>query len=309
MYQCIEKLRREHVRLERLVVLLNSQPYLRTDSMAPNIGLLVDALVYLTRFPDVTHHVIEDRMVEKLLEKNALSTECGREIEAQHVTLIRDGRDLLRDLEAAIRGGNMSQELVDARIRLYAERLHHNMAIEELTLFPAAEKYLSDADWRAIEAHGEFAQLDPLFDGETDARFADLYQAISAEAKTASVGKPLSKGVAETDLMTIESSKKNPSDQPPVMSKKVLDAEQIRHEVHKRICNELPAILKQAESSLPMPKPHVMDDMARNWDIEAENHPGYERYVRRVVDEARKEFFISDATDRDENLGDSFAHD
>jgi len=49
--------------------------------------------------------------------------------------------------------------------------------------------------------------------------------------------------------------------------------------------------------------------MARNWDIEAENHPGYERYVRRVVDEARKEFFISDATDRDENLGDSFAHD
>jgi len=37
----------------------------------------------LTCFPDLAHHVIEDRMVEKLLAKRALSVEFGQEIESQ----------------------------------------------------------------------------------------------------------------------------------------------------------------------------------------------------------------------------------
>ena len=130
MSNVIERLITEHSRLTRVVRLLNDQSNLRTDATAPNIGLLVDALCYLTRFPDVTHHVLEDRMVERLLAKKALPVEFGHEIEAQHTKLIRDGLDLLRDLEAATRGENMSQELVDIRVRLYAERLRHNMAIE-----------------------------------------------------------------------------------------------------------------------------------------------------------------------------------
>jgi hemerythrin-like domain-containing protein len=184
MSNVIEKLHTEHLRLTQVVRLLNDQSNLRTDATAPNIGLLVDALCYLTRFPDVTHHVLEDRMVERLLAKRALAAEFGHEIEAQHTTLIQEGRDLLRDLEAATRGENMSQELVDNRVRLYAERLRHNMAIEELTLFPAARKGLDEEDWHAIEDIGVQGQADPLFDGEADEQFAQLYQVITEEASS-----------------------------------------------------------------------------------------------------------------------------
>jgi hemerythrin-like domain-containing protein len=190
MRTIIEKLCTEHVRLARLVRLLNGHSCQRTDASAPNIALLVDALCYLTRFPDISHHVIEDRMVEKLLAKKALSIEFGHEIETQHQALIRDGRDLLQDLESAVRGENMSQELVDNRVRLYAERLRHNMVIEELTLFPAAEKNLNDADWSEIENAGAYGQSDPLFEGAVDERFAQLYRVITAEATVASVEEP-----------------------------------------------------------------------------------------------------------------------
>jgi hemerythrin-like domain-containing protein len=185
MSTVIESLHADHLRLTRVVRLLDEQANLRTGATAPNIALLVDALCYLTRFPDVTHHTLEDRIVERLLEKKALSIELGREIEAQHLTLIQEGRDLLRDLEAATRGENMSQDLVDIRVRLYAERLRHNMVIEELTLFPAAKNGLDDEDWRMIKDFGPWAQSDPLFDGEVDERFAQLYRVITAEAKTA----------------------------------------------------------------------------------------------------------------------------
>ncbi|CAG4909924.1 hemerythrin domain-containing protein [Paraburkholderia saeva] len=185
MHTVIERLHTEHVRLARLVRLLDSQSFLRTDATVPNIELLVDALFYLTRFPDVTHHTIEDRMVERLLARKALSVEVGREIEEQHVILIRDGRDLLRDLESAARGENMSQELVDIHVRLYAERLRHNMVVEELTLFPAAERSLGDEDWRAIEDKEAQGQCDPLFDGQVAERFAELYRVVTAEANAA----------------------------------------------------------------------------------------------------------------------------
>ena len=76
----------------------------------------------------------------------------------------------------------MSQELVDSRIRIYAERLRHNMAIEELTLFPAALKGLDEEDWKAIDSVGLRREFDPLFDGEADSEFAGLYHVIMEEA-------------------------------------------------------------------------------------------------------------------------------
>jgi len=182
MSSVIERLIVEHTRLTRVVRLLDTQSNLLTASTSPNIGLLVDALCYLTRFPDVTHHLLEDRIVDRLLAKKALNVEFGQEIEAQHAVLIRDGHDLLRDLEAATRGENMSQELVDSRIRIYAERLRHNMAIEELTLFPAALKGLDEEDWKAIDSVGLRREFDPLFDGEADSEFAGLYHVIMEEA-------------------------------------------------------------------------------------------------------------------------------
>ncbi|MBB5503308.1 hemerythrin domain-containing protein [Paraburkholderia sp. MM5384-R2] len=178
----IETLKAEHARLGRLVQLLYVQPAFNTAPGAPDIALLVDTLYYLTRFPDVNHHALEDRIVEKLLEKKSLPAGFGHEIEAQHATLIRQGHELLQDLESAVREENMSQELVEIHVRLYAERLRHNMAVEELTLFPAAVRHLDDDDWAAIRQLRMHGQPDPLFQTPVDDRFAQLHRVIAAEA-------------------------------------------------------------------------------------------------------------------------------
>src|SRR5690606_18864145 len=136
---------------------------LRAEPFAPDIALMLDALVYLTRFPDVSHHPLEDRIAERLLARDALPTEHAREIEAQHALLARDGLVLLSDLEGAVREESMSPELAVASARLYAERLRHNMVFEELTLFPAAQRHLDAKDWAAIAPTADAAASDPLF--------------------------------------------------------------------------------------------------------------------------------------------------
>ena len=76
----------------------------------------------------------------------------------------------------------MSPEGAEANIRLYAERLRHNMAVEELALFPAAVRKLDDEDWRLIEHMTPEGVPDPLFDALVQTRFAELRRAIAVEA-------------------------------------------------------------------------------------------------------------------------------
>lgn len=182
MHTILDTLLAEHRDLHRLVALLERQPSLQPDPAAPNVGLLVDALFYLTRFPDVTHHPMEDRIAERLLARHALDPDLCAELEAQHARLSRQGLDLLRDLEGAARRESMSMELAASSIRLYAERLRHNMAFEELVLFPAASRSLDADDWRAIGPSAQRDPPDPLFHSKVQERFVELRRAISAEA-------------------------------------------------------------------------------------------------------------------------------
>ena len=182
-HPALVRLRREHQDMQRLIALLRRQPSLLVDPDAPHIGLVVDALFYLTRFPDVTHHPLEDRLTERLMKKRALGADIHRELERQHAQLASQGLDLLRDLEGAARAESISRELVAANIGIYADRLHHNMAFEELYVFPAAERRLDAEDWQLILPDGPGQPPDPLFHAQIEERFLQLHQAIVAQAR------------------------------------------------------------------------------------------------------------------------------
>ena len=90
------------------------------------------------------------------------------------------------------------------------------------------------------------------------------------------------------------------------MAKSVLTAEQIREEVGKRIHQPKPAGEQQVD--VPLPTAHPVDAEGRNWDMEVSGHgKEHDAYVRKVIEEARREFFLSDAADHDEKMGDSIA--
>ncbi|CAB3810045.1 hypothetical protein LMG28688_07134 [Paraburkholderia caffeinitolerans] len=182
MTSIIDNLIAEHRRLERLVRLLERQSMLRDAQAAANAALLVDALYYLTRFPDVNHHALEDRIIGKLLGKKALHPELANELSAQHATLAFQGHELIQDLESMVRDENMSRELLEFRIQLYAERLRHNMAVEELALFPVAAHHLDSGDWSSILQANPNRSADPLFQAPVHERFVQLRRVIATEA-------------------------------------------------------------------------------------------------------------------------------
>ena len=182
MHPVLLQLLTEHRDMGSLLTLLRRQRSLLADPFASNIGLLADALYYLPPFPDVTHHPLEGRSAGRPLHKRAIDPDRVRELEAQHVRLGRQGLDLLRDLEGAAREETMSRELVADNICLYVERLRHNMAFEELVLFPSADRHLDGQDWLAIAAEAVRTAPDPLFEPQVEQRFRELRDAITREA-------------------------------------------------------------------------------------------------------------------------------
>ncbi|WP_454731985.1 MULTISPECIES: hypothetical protein [Cupriavidus] len=93
------------------------------------------------------------------------------------------------------------------------------------------------------------------------------------------------------------------------MSKRVLSMEQVLQELNKRIEDNCPADACLPSLELPPPKVHPLDVAGRNWDIrETRPENGYSAYVRRVVEEARREFYLTEAADHDEMIGTAFAH-
>lgn len=184
MKALVTKLELEHRNLDKLAGLLSRFPAsLSTLPPAPaDINLLVDVLSYLTEFPDVYHHPVEDRIVDALRAKKALPSDLAEEIERQHRVLARQGQDLMRDLESAAREETVSWVQLPLEIRLYAERLRHNMVVEELALFPLAVTALDSADEQEIGTLRSTASPDPLFVDNAMSRFADLHRIIAKEA-------------------------------------------------------------------------------------------------------------------------------
>lgn len=188
MHPVLRQLYADHRDLRSLMSLVSHQRSLLADPLAPNIGLLVDAMLYLTSFPDVRHHPLEDQLAKRLVQRRAIRPDMLRKLEGQHERLARQGVDLLRDLEGAAREELVSRELVEANIRLYVRRLGRNMQLEELSIFPAAAGCLSEDDWGIIAAAREMALPDPLFDSQTQERFAQLRAAIELEAVAIDAG-------------------------------------------------------------------------------------------------------------------------
>lgn len=187
MTPTLARLHAEHTNLHRLVRLLDSRASVPTEPAPDNFGVVVDTLYYLTHFPDVSHHPLEDHIAGRLRRHHVLPAGFADEIEAQHVTLAHQGDALMRDLESVARNETLSWEIVSPNLRLYAERLRHNMAIEELVLFPTAQCTLKDADWQYIDA-AIASTSDPLFGTQVEDRFRQLHAAIMVEAHCGSDG-------------------------------------------------------------------------------------------------------------------------
>ena len=133
-------------------------------SVRPEFEVFHAMIYYIDQFPERMHHPKEDQYLFARLEKRApQAAALIQELRAEHVA----GAHLIRDLERALIGLEVGWQGGAAAFRsavdAYAEFHWKHMRKEEHELLPLAERFLTQEDWREIDA--AFAgNSDPIAD-------------------------------------------------------------------------------------------------------------------------------------------------
>lgn len=145
---------------------------------SPSAMLMRAMLYYIQEFPDQIHHPKEEQYLFGRLRER--TDECDgviEELERQH----EEGGQRIRALERALTryelaGADMLPALRE-EVMNYADFYARHRHLEESVILPAAQRYLTAADWVEIdEAFG--ANRDPFESLENESNLGDLYALI-----------------------------------------------------------------------------------------------------------------------------------
>lgn len=181
MSDTIDTWRRDHANFSRLLDVLEAQIGLFHQGRTPNYALMRDIIYYMTHYPDLFHHPKEDLVYEKIKDIDGGARAVVEELMRQHVVLRQSGGRLLENLEAVTAGAMLARASVEAPGYTYISFFRDHMHKEESEIFPLAVKFLSDADWGAVDTAVPFPR-DPLFGESVQQRYLALHQHIAGEA-------------------------------------------------------------------------------------------------------------------------------
>ncbi len=188
----IEKLRREHAEMRRIVILIRTQLDLLERHVELDLVLLTNALYYMRKFPSVVHHPKEELIFEKLLARGAPVQKEVEQLHAQHQEIYAL-EDNLIELALALQKGDSQ-----ARARLLEFGRHYlaiqalHVETEERILFPAALQNLRAYDWKDVRKKSVSID-DPLFGSNPTERYRYLYDYLLREAADSGVSLPVTR--------------------------------------------------------------------------------------------------------------------
>ena len=185
MSEIVGRLCREHRNIGAVLDML--EPMLDGLESASDahgdVGLMRDIMTYMIRFPDHTHHPMEDLMFERMRARG-LAPQTEQTIEKllrEHASLARKGEAFHRALLRCEAGARSDRPALVAMGRDYVEFLRFHARLEERTVFVEAESLLGNANWTEIEQAFE-DRTDPVFGPHVDSEFRALYQHIKNTA-------------------------------------------------------------------------------------------------------------------------------
>jgi nucleotide-binding universal stress UspA family protein/hemerythrin-like domain-containing protein len=149
----------------------------RRENSQPDAALMNAIVRYIETFPVALHHPKEDGYLFRKLRQRTSETDAELdELERQHErdkVLVAE----LASLVAGLESGSVGLAEVESAIKRYADFIWEHLGREEGVILPAAERYLTEADWAEINA--AFSEnRDPRFGGDTDAEFRRLFSRI-----------------------------------------------------------------------------------------------------------------------------------
>lgn len=175
MSNLVQRLHNDHIHFARLLELLSAQLAGLKVNTHTDYPLILDAIDYVSHYPDTFHHPIEDRLFELYSqEKNDLNEVFSR-LEEEHSMFKTLTKELYEDTESILNGQAVRREHYAEKLSNYINRLRQHMNLEESQVFPIFNKHFSESVLQNTSA-GLSLPNDQLFHGELAGKYRNLYK-------------------------------------------------------------------------------------------------------------------------------------
>ncbi len=177
MSATINMLREEHRKLADLLVLLSREIQAFGKKKPVDFELVNSILEYNLNFPDACHHPKEDVVFQHLSERDPEAAKAVGDLALEHEELHALTTRFATAVENILRDHELPRDWFCEIAEEYMRFMRRHMQMEEVVFFPAAERILTEDDWKAVDAQ-VFRKVDPLFDDHADDRYESLRLAI-----------------------------------------------------------------------------------------------------------------------------------
>jgi hemerythrin-like domain-containing protein len=181
MRPLLEKLRKDHINLARLLDLLSSELDALSAGREANFDLKIEMLDYIEHYAEQSHHPTEDQINKVAFRKKSMKEHkpLHDRVCKEHGELIGLANNYRKTLEGAMQGEVLLREEVEMRGREFVALQRQHIDLEEQEIFPLLEAALSDKDWQKLEQEISHAE-DPVFSRQDYNRFRSLIDYLKA---------------------------------------------------------------------------------------------------------------------------------
>ncbi len=181
MSAIMEQLKADHGNISRLLATLDEQMAVVHNEENADFELMHDIMVYMTHYPDHTHHPMEDLVFRKLASQDDSAEGVVTRLEREHVGLAEKGQRFSEMLRHVVDGAMVERNVLEETGRDYVAFLRSHMEVEDTDAFPRAERALSASDWEDVASSIE-ARTDPVFGPIVADEFRSLFEYIQRES-------------------------------------------------------------------------------------------------------------------------------
>jgi hemerythrin-like domain-containing protein len=169
----LDKLKRDHVNLKRLLDLLSQELDAFFAGEESNFDLKIELLDYIEHYAEQVHHPTEDLIYLAALPKLEQGEALLQRLSREHGNLVGAARRFRETLEGIVQGEVMSRDEVETRGREFVALQRQHIDLEEHEVFPLLEHALTEAQWSEIAAKAPKDE-DPIFSWQDYNRFRSL---------------------------------------------------------------------------------------------------------------------------------------
>lgn len=171
----IERIKREHGYMVKLLAILRHKLAVLKDERAVNYAVLREVVDYLANHSEKVHHPKEDILYRYYLTHYGHHQDIEN-LESEHEALSDITHDFLNVVDMVLQDAVVPQEIFINQLEAFLDAQKKHLELEEQKIFPRLIDTFTVKDWQSVEEQWSVCEDDPVF-GST---IAEQYQQLAA---------------------------------------------------------------------------------------------------------------------------------